>query len=146
VTTGVWYQDGQTSQRMLVALDHVPEGARVATAVAIPRRQWRFGPFEHLGSYAVVRNSAKENSNFALPDVHMLSMRDTSFWFADPMQRVMYSPGEKIDLRRFRPARHADYLWFIGTVHPVALPDGARILYMTPNSFLARLANPGEER
>lgn len=146
VTTGVWYQDGQTSQRMLGALDYVPEGARVATAVAIPRQQWRFGPFEHLGSYAVVRNSAKENSNFALPDVHMLSMRDTRFWFADPMQRVMYSPGQKIDLRKFRPARHADYLWFIGTVHPVALPDGARIVYVTPNSFLARLANPAEER
>ncbi|PEQ12816.1 hypothetical protein B2G71_11035 [Novosphingobium sp. PC22D] len=146
VTTTVWYQDGQTSQRMLGALAYVPEGARVATAVAIPRRQWRFGPFEHLGSYAVVRRSAKENSNFALPDVHMLSMRDTRFWFADPMQRVMYSPGQKIDLRKFRPARHADYLWFMGTVRPVALPDGARILYSTPNSFLARLANRGEER
>ncbi|WP_275228779.1 hypothetical protein [Novosphingobium album (ex Liu et al. 2023)] len=146
VTTQSWYEDSRTATQMIAALDHVPEGARVATAVAIPRRRWDFGSFEHFGSYAVVRRSAMENSNFALPDVHMLSMRDRSVRFADPTQRVLYSPKQRIDLRRFRPARHADFLWYIGTVKPVALPDGARILYSTPNSFLARLAKRAESR
>lgn len=144
ITSVVWYQDAQTARQMMVALDYVPEGAKVATAVAIPRRQWMFGPFEHFGSYAVVRRSAMENSNFALPDVHMLSMREKAYRFADPTQRILYSANQRIDLRKFRPALHAEYLWFIGKVKPVALPDGARILYSTPNSFLARLATPAD--
>lgn len=150
VTTVVWYDNAQTARQLIAALDHVPVGARVATAVAIPRAQWLFGPFEHFGSYAVVRRSAMENSNFALPDVHMLSMRETRYRFNDPTQRILYSPGQHVDLRKFKPARHADYLWFIGTLQPVALPDGARIVFSTPNSFLARLpdavdlANPAD--
>jgi hypothetical protein len=139
VTTTVWYQDSLTSRQMIAAMDYVPDGARVATAVAIPRQQWFFGPFEHFGSYAVVRRSAMENSNFALPDVHMLSMRETRYRFNDPTQRILYSRNQGIDLRKFKPARHADYLWFIGDIRPVALPDGARIVFRTPNSFLARL-------
>lgn len=139
VTTIVWYQDAQTARQLIAALDHVPDGARVATAVAIPRSQWLFGPFEHFGSFAVVRRSAMENSNFALPDVHMLSMRETRYRFNDPTQRILYSRGQRIDLRKFKPARHADYLWYIGDAKPVALPDGARIVYSTTHSFLARL-------
>lgn len=142
VVTANWYEDGQVSHHMVEALQHVPEGGKVATAVAIPRSQWEFGPFEHLGSYAVVRRSAMENSNFALPDVHMLSMRDGSFRFNDPTHRILYSRNQKIDLRKFRPARQADFLWYMGTTVPVALPDGARIVFSTPNSFLARLAKP----
>lgn len=143
ITTQSWYEDGRISQDMIRALEHVPEGATVATAVAIPRRQWEFGPFEHFGSYAVVRRSAKENSNFALPGVHLLSMAEPdSRRFADPSQRILYAPWQKIDLRKFRPAKQADYLWYIGTVEPAAVPEGAHILFRTPNSFLARLANP----
>lgn len=149
-TTVVWYEDAQTARKMIAALDEVPVGARVATAVAIPRSQWLFGPFEHFGSYAVVRRSAMENSNFALPDVHMLSMRETKYRFNDPTQRILYSDNQHIDLRKFKPARHADYLWYIGEAQPVALPDGARIVYSTSNSILARLpdavdlANPAD--
>lgn len=141
VTTVVWYQDAQVARQLIGAMDHVPEGSRVATAVAIPRAQWLFGPFEHFGSFAVVRRSAMENSNFALPDVHMLSMRETRYRFNDPTQRILYSANQKIDLRKFKPARHADYLWYIGKIRPVAVPDGARIVFSTPNSFLARLPN-----
>src|SRR3546814_12603187 len=110
VTTVVWHQDAQTAGQMIRAMDHVPEGARVATAVAIPRSQWKFGPFEHFGSYAVVRRSAMENSNFALPDVHMLAMRETRYRFNDPTPRILFAPGQRIDLRKFKPARHKDYL------------------------------------
>jgi hypothetical protein len=141
VTSVVWFQDAQTARQMIAALDHVPEGARVATAVAIPRTQWFFGPFEHFGSMAVVRRSSMENSNFALPDVHMLSMRETRYRFNDPTQRILYSPRQRIDLRKFKPARHADYLWYIGDKQPVAVPDGAHVVFATPNSFLARLPN-----
>lgn len=150
MTTVIWYEDAQTARKMITALDHVPMGARVATAVAIPRAQWLFGPFEHFGSYAVVRRSAMENSNFALPDVHMLSMRETRYRFNDPTQRILYTDNQRIDLRKFKPARHADYLWYIGKAQPVALPDGAQIVYSTSNSFLARLpdavdlANPAD--
>ena len=144
ITTQSWYVDGRISREMLAALEHVPDGAKVATAVAIPRRLWRFGPYEHLGSYAVVRRGAMENSNFALPGVHMLAMRNARIRFADPSQRVLYSKGQSIDLRRFRPAKYADYLWYIGTLRPVALPEGSVVLYKTPNSVLARLAKPAD--
>ncbi len=144
-TTAQWYEDGRTSKAMMEAMAYVPQGAKVATAVAIPRRQWEFGSFEHLGSYAVVRKSAMENSNFALPGVHLLSMAQPGYKrFADPSQRILYAPWQKIDLRRFKAAKKAEYLWYIGTVHPVSLPDGAEILFSTPNSFLARLANPAK--
>ncbi|MBT0666966.1 hypothetical protein HT136_01120 [Novosphingobium profundi] len=148
LTSVVWYRDAQTARQLIKALEYVPEGAKVATAVAIPIRQWFFGPFEHFGSYAVVRRGAMENSNFALPDVHMLSMREQDYSFADPSQRILYASYQRIDLRKFRPALHADYLWYIGNSQPVALPDGAHIVYETDNSFLARmpdavdLANP----
>lgn len=150
LTSVVWYRDAQTARELIKALEYVPEGAKVATAVAIPRVQWFFGPFEHFGGYAVVRRSAMENSNFALPDVHMLSMRERGYRFDDPTQRILYSSNQRIDLRKFRPAFHADYLWYIGKAQPVALPDGAHIVYETENSFLARmpyavdLANPAD--
>ena len=75
----------------------------------------------------------------------LLAMRGKEYRrFADPSQRILYAPWQRIDLRRFRPAKKAEYLWYIGTARPVALPDGARILFSTPNSFLARLANSSE--
>lgn len=146
LTTYAWHEDAVEAAQLVEALEYVPEGARVATAVAIPRRRWSFGSFEHFGSYAVVRRSAKENSNFALPDVHMLAMRDRTIRFADPTQRILYAPSQRIDLRRFPPARHADFLWYIGTVRPATLPVGARIVFATENSFLARLAKRRDPR
>lgn len=146
VTTQVWHADSRTTNEMLTSLDELPRGARMATAVPMRRDRWGIGSFDHLGSYAVVRRSALENSSFALPDIHMLQVRGLGASFADPSHRIFYSRGEVIDLAKFGPARQADYLWYVGTARPVRLPPGARIIHRTPHSFLARLANPPRGR
>jgi hypothetical protein len=93
-----------------------------------------------------VRRDALVNSHFAVPGVHMLRLREGPADFIDPSQRIMHGPGEPIDLAAFAPAREADFLWYIGRNTPVRLPPGAVVIYRTPRSFLARLANPASAR
>jgi hypothetical protein len=138
-TTTGWYGTSQEMEQMLTTLDHVPKGARVASAVAIQRGDWPMNPFDHLAGYAVVRREALTNANFAIPSIHMLSLRHGEHFFNDPTQRFNYGPGQNIDLSAFRPAERADYLWYIGPIEPVALPKGAEVIYRTPGSLLARL-------
>jgi hypothetical protein len=61
--------------------------------------------------------------------------------FVDPSHRIMYWPGQPIDLSKFKPARQADYIWYFGRMTPTRMPSGATVLYATRHSFLARLAN-----
>jgi hypothetical protein len=139
VTSTGWYDSSQEMERMLTTLDHVPEGARVASAVAIRRGDWPNNPFDHLAGYAVVRRDALTNANFAVPTIHMLRLRRSVPDFADPTQRLNYRAGQPIDLSKFKPARQADYLWYIGSVEPKALPAGATVVYRTEGSLLARM-------
>jgi len=142
VTTTGWYDSSQEMEQMLTTLDHVPEGARVASAVAISRGSWPNNPFDHLAGYAVVRRDALTNANFAVPTIHMLSLKRPVPYFNDPTQRYNYRPGQPIDLSAFKPARQADYLWYIGEVEPSALPAGAEVVYRTQGSILARMPAP----
>lgn len=142
VTTTGWYDTSQEMEQMLTTLDHVPEGAKVASAVAIRRGAWPINPFDHLAGYAVVRRDALTNANFAIPTIHMLSLRRHRHGFNDPTQRYNYRAGQPIDLSMFKPARQADYLWYIGSVEPVALPPGAKVVYRTQGSILARMPTP----
>ena len=141
-TTAGWYGTSREMEQMLAALEHVPKGARVANAVAIERSGWPNNPFDHLGGYAVVRRDALTNANFAIPTIHMLSLKHGDAGFNDPTQRVNYNPGQKIDLAAFGPAKQADYLWYIGPVTPAKLPPGAEVIYSTEGSLLARLPPP----
>ena len=43
------------------------------------------------------------------------------------------------DLTRFKPAPEADYLWYFGKYQPAALPPGAKVMFRTKHSLLARL-------
>jgi hypothetical protein len=138
-TTAGWHDSSNRMEKLLTALDHVPEGARVASAVAIERGQWPNNPFDHLAGYAVVRRDALTNANFAVPTIHMLKLRRPVPDFADPTQRLNHLPGQPIDLSRFKPARQADYLWYIGGTEPAALPQGATVVYRTEGSLLARM-------
>jgi hypothetical protein len=138
-TTAGWYGTSREMEQILTTLDHVPQGARVANAVAIGRGEWPNNPFDHLGGYAVVRRDALTNANFAIPTIHMLSLKHGDANFNDPTQRVNYVPGQKIDLRAFGPAKQADYLWYIGPIEPAELPAGSEVIYRTEGSLLARL-------
>ena len=141
VTSENWAAQGRQSEVLLTALDHIPQGARVASVVMVQRGRWSFDPREHISGWAVVRRDALTNSNFAVPGVHMLRQREHLDHFVDPSHRLFTYPGQHIDLSQFRPAAHADYLWYIGEEEPAVLPKGARVIYRTPGSLLARLAN-----
>lgn len=142
VTTEAWARGSREMEQLLTVLDHVPQGAKIANAVAMERTDWPNNSFDHLAGYAVVRRDALTNVNFAIPTIHMLQVREGGHAFADPTQRLNYRRGQRIDLSQFAPARMADYFWYIGKQEPVALPAGAEVIYRTPGSLLARLAKP----
>ena len=141
VTTASWHTDSRETERLMLALDHVPVGARMASAVAVRRGVWGFNHFEHIGAWAVVRRDALVNANFAVPGLHMLRLRNGPPGFTDPSQRVFVRPGERVDLAAFAPAAHADWLWYAGKVPAATLPAGARIVWRDGDAILARLAN-----
>jgi hypothetical protein len=144
VTTEAWVRNGRAAERILTVVDHLPEGAIVAGAVLIDRTGWTLNPFEHLPSYATTRRDALVNTHFAIPGVHMLRLREGGTGFIDPSHWVYRAKGRPLDLSQFAPAREADYLWYVGKIAPARLPAGARVIYRTQYSLLARLPAPGD--
>ena len=114
--------------------------SQIAAAVVEETGDWRHDLLQHVPSYATLRRDALVNTHFAQPGVHMLNLREGPAGFTDLSQRILHRAGAPIDLAGFAPARHADYLWYIGRQKPATMPGGAVILYRTPHSFLARLA------
>lgn len=153
-----WHAQAEELARLLPALDQVPRGARVASAVVRDRQAWTYAPFGHVGAWATLRRDALVNAHFALPGIHALQLREAGADFADPSQELTWQAGQDgqdgqegqaVDLRAFAPARQADYLWYVGPAAsvsgraappPVILPPGATILFRTDRSLLARLA------
>jgi hypothetical protein len=140
VTSAAWYEQSRRLEAALAALEFLPQGARVAGAVAIDVREWGLNPFEHAPSYATVRRDALVNTHFAVRGVHMLQVKQGR-GFVDPSARIFVLPGQTVDLAAFAPAAQADYLWYFGPLAPVRLPPGATVLHRSPGAFLARLAN-----
>lgn len=139
VTTLSWQADSAQTAKMLQALDHIPDGARVASAVLVPSDAWGLNHFEHIGAYAVLRRHALTNANFAVPHVHMLVLKQGGPGFADPSQRIDQPSGQPVALAGFAPARQAEFLWYVGAQAPASLPKGAQVLWRGDQSLLARL-------
>ena len=146
LTTMAWQADSREVEGMLRALDHVPQGARIAAAVVMERTVWATDTFQHVPSYATVRRDALVNTHFAEPGVHMLQLREGGAEFKDPSQRIQRPPSEPVDLAAFAPAKDAEYLWYIGGQTPASLPPGAEVIYRTPRSLMARLAKAPSAR
>jgi hypothetical protein len=147
ITTHDWRRDSAELEQVLGAIEQLPPGARVASAVLTLPSQWDANPFEHVAGYAVVRRDALTNANFALPRVHMLRLREAfPYRFIDPSQRLLQAPDQPVDLARFVPAQDMDYLWCHGTRPPDSLPPGAEVVFRTQNSLLAKLAKAPPKR
>jgi hypothetical protein len=146
LTTAAWAQNGRKADRILEALDHLPEGARVASAVGIAKRGWALDPFEHITSYATVRRGALTNAHFAIPGIHMLRLREGGPGFVDPSHRVFVDAHRPIDLAAFAPARDMDWLWYVGDRMPDRLPAGAVVTWRGEGTLVARLAKPAAPR
>ncbi len=138
VTTATWVADSAETGQLLTALDQVPRGERVASAVYVPFEAWRLDHFEHLGAWAVLRRDALVNANFAVEHIHMLHLREAGY--VDPSQRLLLHADQRIDLAHFRPAEQAEWLWYVGARAPDSLPAGAQVVWRHGNSLLARLA------
>lgn len=141
MTTIAWQGQSARLDADLLALDKLPEGARVAGAVAVNPLSWGLNPFEHAPSYATVRRDALVNSHFAIPGIHMLQLKEGGRGFVDPSQRIFHRQGQPIDFAAFAPARAAEYLWYFGPPEAARLPQGARIVHRAPGSLLVHLAN-----
>ena len=135
-----WASNGARTQQALEALDHIPRGAKVASAVLIETRGWALDPLEHVTSFATVRRAVLTNAHFAIPGIHMLRLREGGPGFADPSHRVFHHPGRPVDLSAFPPARRADWLWYVGTRVPDRLPPGAVVTWRGQGGLVARLA------
>lgn len=146
VTCGDWHEQSAILENALPALELVPEGASIAAAHPHVVYTWRSAPLAHAGSYATLYRDALVNSHFAIPGVHMLRVRGMGRNFVDPSQRVPVRRGRPVNLEHFAPARHADYLWYVGQNPVGKLPAGARVLYRARGSLLAQLAKPESER
>ena len=132
------------SARLLAAVDHLPQGARVANLVVTNSGTWGYNAQEHIGGYAVLRKDVLINAHFAIPGVHMISTREGGPNFRDPSQRMLWRKGP-IDLSNWEPAKGMDWLWYVGQREPDALPRGAVIDSVTrpPSSRPRRRSCPG---
>ncbi|MBS0254857.1 MAG: hypothetical protein JSS36_06515 [Proteobacteria bacterium] len=136
VTTLSWQADSAETGRLLTALDHVPRGARVASAVLVPFERWQLDHFEHIGAWAVLRRDALVNANFAVAQIHMLHLRHDGY--VDPSQRLLLYTRQPVDLAGFKPAQDAEWLWYVGERMPATLPRG-EVVWRDPHGLLLRL-------
>lgn len=109
-------------REQLVALDHVPYGARVLVFAATPcRDDWGDGRVEHLGGMAIVRRDAFTNDQFVLKGAQLLSIHHPAAgeFQHDPSQFIRTSAcktaSEPIDDRSIPPypSQAFDYMWVI---------------------------------
>ena len=141
--TSCWAQTSAQLDRALQALDGIPRGARVYGAVHRPSDGWQLSTWSHIVSYATVRRDAVTNSDFAIPGVHMLSLRrrdaphDPNYWL--PEDR-----GIRPDLAAFAAKFPADYLWYIGSEPPAKLPRGSLVIFRTQTTAMIKLAAAGD--
>lgn len=145
ITTDNWQRGSAETERLLAAVDHLPQGARVANLVVTNSGVWGYNAQEHIGGYAVLRKNVLINAHFAVPGVHMIRPREGGPGFRDPSQRMLWRQGKPIDLSDWAPAKGMDWLWYVGQREPDALPAGAVVVYRAPGTLVARLAKvPGD--
>jgi hypothetical protein len=140
VTTYDWRQGSAETERLLAAVDLLPQGARVANLVVTPRGVWGYNSQEHIGGYAVLRKNVLINAHFAVPGIHMIRLKEGGGNFRDPRQRLLWRAGRPIDLSQWDQAKNMDWLWYVGPREPDALPSGAEVIYRAPGTLVARLA------
>ena len=116
----------------------MPDHAREAEALAFAQ-----GHAEWIRR-ALERNGPRVAVGFGLQlpvQGRLLTLTPAAWKWVDPSQRIYARPNQTPDLSRFKPAQEADYLWYFGKWRPYALPAGAKVIYRTKHSLLAKLAS-----
>ena len=126
------YQFAKEQNRALVALDHVPEGARLVAFVghtcAMP---WQLNRNWHLPAIATVRKSAYSNDQWAMAGAQLMRpiLRDAGYFRHDPSQVVIAgrcrNKWRTLDWSLANLPRNAfDFIWLIEP--PAYDPAGLR--------------------
>lgn len=149
-TTASLYLHGVAYDRQLVAIDHIPVGARVYALVAPPcDRGWDGPRFDHLPSLAIIRKSAFTNDQWAEPGGQMLTVR--SFLpadFAISPSQIVRLPGcvrpEPLlgDRLATFPRGLFDMVWLVGV--PLAarpIDPGLRPVWQSADAALYRIVH-----
>lgn len=131
VTTTEWHEQSQIFAQNLHALDHIPRGARVRTYSIETNGALQRSPYTHLSGYAVVRNDALVNSNFAIPGVHLLNVKALNFIDPDqvtvPSKPLIVTPEDQ-------------YLWVFHNGRTTGHEPG--VIYRDAQSYLVKLQTP----
>lgn len=133
VTTGAFLRYERRFQQQLVALDHVPMGARVLALATVPcRNVWYTTRMEHLSSMATVRRHSFVNDQWAVPGAQLLRIHyrpagryfshDPSQLLRDPRCRARNEPLLEKALAKF-PRAAFDYVWMIDRPRELWLSD-----------------------
>jgi hypothetical protein len=111
---------GARQAEQLKAIDHIPQGARVAVLVWDGCEKWALRRSDHLGAMATVRKDAYTNDHWPMVGSALLSVRyPEAGWFQrDPSQIVRdrgcrhegWSVETALD---YLPAPAFDYLWLL---------------------------------
>lgn len=117
-----FYQLSERHERALLALDHLPHGARMVAFVGPTcEGEWGGDRLDHLPSLAIVRRDAFSNDQWAAPGAQLLRIRknDAPGFVGDPSQFV--TPGNcRTDSRlsldkalEKLPRAAFDYVWLL---------------------------------
>lgn len=161
-TASLWMYD-RSYERELPALNHVPEGARLASFTGTNCRQpWAMSRLEHLSGLAIVRRRAFSNDQWSMAGAQLLTVLhpEGGRFARDPSQMVtpLQCRGEywlSMDntLRRL-PRQAFDYIWLIQPPrHDPALTEGLDPIWRNGSSVLYRISDrsppqedPGEQK
>ena len=149
-TASFWLYDKEYD-RQLVALDHVPVGARLVSFVGRACREpWRASRLEHLPAIATVRRHAFSNDQWTMAGAQLLSAHYPAGgdFVRDPSQIVT-----PLDCRRERwlpisralakvPREGFDYIWLIDPPpYNLALVRGLQPVWRDGTSVLYRVGD-----
>ena len=139
----------------LVALDHVPRGARMVHLVSEDcATLWAQPRNTHLGAMAIVRRHAFSNDQWGIEGTSLMSIlySDAGRFRFDPSQMVR--PRQCANAKVFTldqslraiPPGAFDYLWLIDIAAPdPRLPAGATLVWSAPGSRLYRLGGASKD-
>jgi len=141
-----------TDQRAkLQAIEHMPEGARVASMVGLKcGTSWALPRNTHLGAMVIVRRNGFSNDQWLMEGFNLLELkyRAPGYFAADPSEIVRPAEcGDRLHLTIDRALkalpRHAfDYLWLIDApAHDPKGVAGMKAVWRGPGSILYRV-NP----
>lgn len=150
-TASMWLYD-RTYDRELTALDHIPQGARVASFVGQPCGDvWTMSRTIHLPAFVIARREGFSNDQWMMAGAQLMQSRYRAAapFEADPSQIVSRTECRRRGWRSLDQALAAfprgafDYVWLIDPpAHDARMTQGLEPLWRSGPSVLYRIPRP----